>query len=121
MGNAGRILLVEDHSDTSAALHQILTARGYSVVTADTGQEALDVIDSGVLPRLVVIDLMLPNVSGWDVLKYLQSDTKLRHIPTVVITGLPKDQVRVVADVIFHKPLDFAKVIATIDSLIARH
>ena len=106
MPNSQRILLVEDHTDTCAALFQILTEKGYSVLTADNGQQALDLLDRGLRPRLILIDLMLPQVSGWELLTYLQTDPDLRFTPTVVITGVPKDQVRVVADAIFSKPLD---------------
>ena len=121
MPNSNRILLVEDHSDTSAALYHILTSRGYSVLTADDGQQALDLLDRGIRPRLILVDLMLPEVSGWDLLRYLQSDPELRFVPTVVITGVSRDQVRVIADAVFHKPLDYARLASTIDDLVARH
>jgi CheY-like chemotaxis protein len=121
MPNSERILLVEDHADTAAALFQILTQRGYSVLIADNGQQALDLLDRGIRPRLILIDLMLPRVSGWELLTYLQGDLQLRHTPTVVITGVPKDQVRVIADAVFSKPLDFETLASKIDDLVARH
>jgi CheY-like chemotaxis protein len=121
MPNSERILLVEDHADTAAALFQILTQRGYSVLIADNGQQALDLLDRGIRPRLILIDLMLPRVSGWELLTYLQGDLQLRNTPTVVITGVPKDQVRVIADAVFSKPLDFETLASKIDDLVARH
>jgi CheY-like chemotaxis protein len=120
MPNSEPILLVEDHADTAAALFQILTARGYSVSIAENGQQALDILDRGVRPRLILVDLMLPRVSGWELLSYLQSDPELRHTPTVVITGVPKHQVRVIADAVFSKPLDFYTLASTIDQLVVR-
>lgn len=113
------ILLVEDHPDTSAALLHLLTERGYAVITAEDGQEALDLLESGIRPRLILIDLMLPHVSGNDLLTYLQQDPDLRHTPTVVITGVPKQQIRVVADAVFSKPLDFNELTAKIDQLVS--
>ena len=121
MPNSTRILLVEDHSDTAAALYEMLTGRGYSVLTADDGQQALDLLERGIRPRLILVDLMLPQVSGWDLLTYLQTDPDLRTTPTVVITGVPKEQVRVIADAVFSKPLDYHQLAATIDALVARH
>jgi CheY-like chemotaxis protein len=112
------ILLVEDHSDTLAALLHLLTERRYRVVSAVDGQQALDVLDRGLRPSLILIDLMLPHVSGWDLLTYLQTDPELRHTPTIVVTGVPKDQVRVVADAVFSKPLDYPELTAKIDQLI---
>jgi CheY-like chemotaxis protein len=121
MPNSARILLVEDHADTAAALFEILTARGHSVLTADNGQQALDLLERGIRPRLILVDLMLPQVSGWDLLTYLQTDPELRDTPTIVITGVPKAQVRVIADAVFSKPLDYQQLAAMVDSLIARH
>ena len=119
MPNSERILLVEDHSDTAAALYQILADKGYSVLIADNGQQALDFLERGIRPRLILVDLMLPRVSGWDLLKYLQDDAELRRIPTIVITGVAKDQVRVIADAVFAKPLDFQGLTSKIDQLLA--
>ena len=115
-----QILLVEDHADTAAALVQILAARGYTVLTAENGQRALDLFDQGIRPRLILVDLMLPRVSGWELLTYLHDDPELRHTATVVITGVPKQQVRVIADAVFSKPLDFSTLASTIDDLVAR-
>ena len=113
------ILLVEDHPDTSAALLHLLTERGYSVTTAQDGQQALDLLESGLRPRLILIDLMLPHVSGMELLNYLHTDGELRHTPTIVITGVPKQQIRVVADAVFSKPLDFYELTAKIDQLVS--
>ena len=72
-------------------------------------------------PALVLIDLMLPKVSGIDLITHLRTDPELRVIPTVVITALPKDEVRVIADVALHKPLDFEPLLATVHHLIRSH
>jgi CheY-like chemotaxis protein len=114
------ILLVEDHADTSAAVVHLLTDRGYAVITADDGQQALDLLEGGMRPRLILIDLMLPHVSGWELLKYLQTDPELRHTPTIVITGVPKERIQVVADAVFAKPFDYQELTGKIDQLVRR-
>lgn len=114
------ILLVEDHADTSAALVHLLTERGYPVITAENGQQALDLLEAGTRPQLILVDLMLPYVSGWELITYLQRDPQLRFTPTIVITGIPKDQVQVVADAVFSKPLDFSELTAKVDQLVTR-
>ena len=106
MPSRRRILLVEDDRDTRAALFELFTRSGYSVLTADDGQQALDLLMRGLRPRLMVVDLLLPNVSGTEFLKYIETDPELRTTPRVVITALAKGNVRVVADVVFHKPFD---------------
>ena len=118
MPDSQRILLVEDDPDSRASLCQFLTHAGYSVVTADNGQQALDLIDRGIRPDLVVVDLMLPRVSGFDLITYLHTDPELRLIPTVVITALPPEEVRVVADVVMHKPLAFEPLLTTVRHLL---
>jgi CheY-like chemotaxis protein len=120
MASLEPILLVEDDDDTAAALFKILTDRGYSVTIVENGQEALNLLDGGARPRLILVDLMMPRVSGWELLTYLHSDPELRRTPTVVITGVPKEQVRVIADAIFSKPLDFYALASTIDALVTR-
>ena len=118
MPNSGRILVVEDHADTSAALYTILTERGYSVLTADNGRQAIDLLERGIRPGLILVDLLLPQMSGHDVLLYLNQHPELRHIPTIVITAVPKDQVRVITNAVFSKPLDFIKLTRAIDALV---
>jgi CheY-like chemotaxis protein len=114
------ILLVEDHPDTLAAMLHLLTERGYSVITAENGQQALDLLEAGTRPRLILVDLMLPHVSGSELIAYLQRDPELRFTPTIVITGVPKDQVRVVADAVVSKPCDFSELTTKIDQLVTR-
>jgi len=111
------VLLVEDHADTQEILVHLLTEQGYSVLTADNGQQALDLLERGIRPRLIVVDLMLPRVSGSDLLSVLRADAELRQTPIVVITAAPKDSFHVIADAILHKPLDYARLLTTIRNL----
>jgi CheY-like chemotaxis protein len=106
MPNRRRILLVEDDRDTRAALFELFSRAGYSVLTADDGQQALDLLMRGVRPRLMVVDLILPNVTGTEFLKYIETDPDLRMVPRVVLTAVAKGEVHVVADAVFHKPYD---------------
>jgi len=118
-GSACDILLVEDHADTQAILFHLLTAAGCRVSLADNGQEALDLLDGGMRPAVVIVDLLLPRVTGRELIAVLQSDRTLREIPIVVITASPRDDVHVVADAVFEKPLDFDRVVATVKRLAA--
>jgi CheY-like chemotaxis protein len=118
MPNSNRILLVEDNRDSLEALFTALIRQGYSVLTADNGQQALDLLEHGIAPRLMILDLMLPKVSGWEVLKYLQSDAALRHIPVIVVTAVSPHETTVVADAVIHKPLDHKLLLSTVARLI---
>jgi DNA-binding response OmpR family regulator len=121
MPNSHRVLLIEDDADTRASLYQLLTHEGYSVLTADSGQQAFDLLERGARPSLIMIDLMLPRVSGFDLIRHLRTDPELRLIPTVVITALPKENVNVIADVVFHKPLEYDPLLASVRTLLRSH
>jgi DNA-binding response OmpR family regulator len=121
MPNRNRILIVEDDPDTRASLYQALTHEGYSVITADNGQQALDLLERGIRPRVILVDLMLPRVDGTDLLSVLRDDPELRFTPTIVITAMSKEQVKVIADAVFHKPLDFKPLLAAVHNLAQRH
>ena len=104
---------MEDDAAARASLFQLFTEAGYSVLTADDGQQALDLVMRGVRPRLMVVDLRLPNVSGTEFLQYIQSDSELRVIPRVVVTAVQSPP-HVVADAIFQKPFDPIDLLDTI-------
>ena len=114
-----RILIVEDHGDTREILFEVLTREGYVVFLAKDGQEALDLLERGTPPQLIIMDLRLPRVSGRDVLNLLHSDADLRQIPIVVITAASKEDFYVVADAVLYKPLDYEHLLATVRRLLA--
>jgi len=110
--------LVEDDRDALAAEFFVLTQAGYSVLTAENGAQAVDLLSRGIHPRLIVLDLILPKVDGWAVLKHLQADKELREIPVIVITAVKPDQPQIKgADVILEKPLDSARLVTEIARL----
>jgi len=119
MPNRERILVVEDNRDALAALFFVLTQAGYSVLTAEDGAQAIDLLNHGIHPRLIVLDLLLPKVDGWSVLKYLQEDPELRRIPVIVTTAVSDARSRTLgADVILAKPVEHAELIVEIRRLL---
>ena len=75
----------------------------------------------GVRPRLVVLDLVLPKVDGWTIIKHLQGDMDLRQIPVIVTTALSQANQRVQgADLILEKPIDPSRLVLEIGRLIGR-
>jgi CheY-like chemotaxis protein len=112
------ILLVEDDARTLGFLSTLLTDAGFTVLTADSGQRAIDLLERGTRPRLMIVDLMLPRVSGADVLRYAHEDSQLRHVPKLVITGSDQKHPNIVADVVFTKPIDPATILQTVKRLI---
>jgi CheY-like chemotaxis protein len=80
------VLVVEDDADVQLMLHEFLVSEGYHVLRASNGQEALTVLQH-VRPHLVLLDLMLPILSGWEVMAAIGTDPMLRDIPVVVLSA----------------------------------
>lgn len=85
MGKA-RILIVEDDEDIRELLQYSLGKEGYRVTAVETGEQALEQARS-TKPDLVVLDLMLPGVDGWEVCRRLKGDPTTQHIPVVMLTA----------------------------------
>ena len=79
-----KILLIED---SKFQRERALVKAGYSVIQAGDGEEGLRMTRESI-PDLILLDLMLPKVSGLDVLRALKSDMLVKHIPVIVLSGL---------------------------------
>jgi two-component system, response regulator len=109
------MLLVEDNPDDEALTVQALRTRTTAnVEVARDGQEALDYLanDANDLPRLVLLDLRLPNIDGLEVLRRIRADERTRRVPVVILTGYsaPSDVAaayRNGANSYVRKPVDF--------------
>jgi len=110
------ILVVEDDPSTREGMLALLQNAGYKVSSAKNGQEALDLLEGGLRPAIMLVDLMLPEVSGWDFLKYVHGDPVLKLIPTIVVTAAPDERTSVIADHVFVKPVDIPRLMASIRS-----
>lgn len=82
-----KILLVEDSKFLRLATERALARAGYEVCSAADGEEALRMAQAG-LPDLILLDMLLPKMSGPEVLKALKKDGSTKGIPVVVITGM---------------------------------
>lgn len=81
-----RILIVEDDDDIREVVSALLEQEGYDVVSATDGRAALRVLQAGARPDLMLLDLMMPGMNGWEVLERMLSDG-LSEIPVVVLTA----------------------------------
>lgn len=80
------ILVVDDHVDTVGFLCKLLTRRGYDTRCAYDGLEALEVLKSAT-PRLIVLDVQMPGMTGLEVLEAMQADERLRRVPVVMYSA----------------------------------
>src|ERR1051325_6552702 len=103
------ILVVEDEKDSRETLRELLEFEGYNVETAVNGREALAALNaSGDEICIVLLDLFMPEMDGWQVIDQLRADGRLDKTPIVIITSAPY---RAPAGLpVFEKPLYLAKV-----------
>lgn len=119
-----RILIVEDAFDIANLLQVFFTAQGYDVLTAGRGEAALDVCQRQ-LPNLVLLDVGLPDMSGFDVGKALRASPRTRHIPIVFLTAYGERHNRlkglgeVQAQYYLVKPFDIEEVHTVVKNLLA--
>jgi CheY-like chemotaxis protein len=82
-----RILLAEDSGFMRVAIERVLVKAGHQVATVSDGQQAIQ-IATGNVPELILLDMMLPKLSGLEVLEALKQNPRTQHIPVVVLTSL---------------------------------
>ncbi len=90
-----RVLVVEDNRDTSALLRDLLEAEGYRVDSVATGEALFDTLEAAPDIDLLVLDLMLPGMSGYEVIERLRAETHLAPIPILVLSALSSASARV--------------------------
>ena len=85
------VMLVDDDEETLDALSELLSAQGFEIAQAHNGREALDMLRSDSLPALILLDLMMPAMSGLEFLEHKSKDPELSLIPVVIISGISID------------------------------
>jgi DNA-binding response OmpR family regulator len=81
-----RVVCIEDEPEMIDLVRLILGRRGFSVIGANGGVEGLETVRRE-QPDLVLLDLMMPDMDGWEVYQQMKSDSSLREIPVVVVTA----------------------------------
>lgn len=114
-----RILVVEDNDMNRDMLSRRLSRKGYSVLVAQDGEEGMNVAQAE-LPDLIIMDLSLPRVDGWEATRRLKAETKTSAIPIIALTAhamsTDKDKaLEAGCDDFDTKPIDFARLVEKIE------
>ena len=113
-------MVVDDDAGSLAALADILSMEGYSVESMSNGRQALDHLRAAdTPPALIILDLFMPVMDGWQFMAELKIDPELSQlrIPVIVVTAL---NAKVDADAIIRKPIDLERLLHTIGALLEK-
>ena len=88
------VLLVEDNDDVREMMALALQLAGNAVITAANGREALSSLRDRPPPCVILLDLMMPVMNGWEFRAVLQADPQLSRVPVIVISALTEDMAR---------------------------
>jgi DNA-binding response OmpR family regulator len=118
-----RILIVDDEPNIVAALEFLLQKNGYAVKVAANGEDALAQLDA-FKPDLVLLDVMMPKVSGYEVCQRMRAQPQWRHIKIVMLSAKGREVevskgMSLGADLYVTKPFSSAELVATVDDLLS--
>jgi two-component system cell cycle response regulator DivK len=119
-----KILLVEDNEMNRDMLSRRLQRKGYEVVLALDGQSGVEMTQTQA-PDLVLMDMSLPVLDGWEATRRLKADTATRHIPVIALTAhaMSSDREKAIeagCDDYDTKPVELTRLLAKIDALLRK-
>ena len=122
MSDLAKILLVDDNPKYLA---DVLPFYGYDLKCVSNGVQALSVLDSGEFFDIVLLDVMMPNMNGWDTLKTIRKNSKTKDIPVIMLTAVNEDQkmisgLKIGADDYIVKPFILPNLLARIEAVLRR-
>jgi|SRR5579871_744284 len=107
------VLIVEDDADLREMMAQLLAMEGFKSATVANGREALEYLHNGAeKPEVILLDLMMPVMDGWEFRRHQQEDPALADVPVIVLSALDATRAAgVSAQAFLKKPLDFDRLI----------
>lgn len=100
------ILVVEDEKSIQEIIKIALEMEGYNVVTADNGKDGLEMLPQMQTPCLILLDLMMPIMNGWEFVEALSTDMTLATIPVIIVTAYGERAEQIPSKGILKKPID---------------
>ena len=101
------VFIIEDDVDTRDMLARFLELEGYHVEAAANGRQALDRLENGAGACVIVLDLMMPVMDGWEFRRRQIEDSRLKDIPTIVVSAAGRERLaQISANAYLSKPVD---------------
>jgi CheY-like chemotaxis protein len=106
------VLIVEDDDDLREMMAHMLTIEGFEAATVANGREALEYLQNAVRPRVILLDLMMPVMDGWEFRRQQKADPDIAPVPVIVLSALDQARASAVdAAAFLKKPLDFDRLL----------
>jgi DNA-binding NarL/FixJ family response regulator len=120
VGNQKKLLLIDDDPNLILLVKDYLEFRGYDVITAENGREALEILESST-PDMIICDVMMPEMDGYSLVSTIRSEPKTSWIPVLFLSAKGQSQDRVKglnigADVYMVKPFEPEELVAQVES-----
>jgi CheY-like chemotaxis protein len=124
------VLVVDDDDDIRSAVQEVLEGEGYRTVGASNGKEALDFLQSSEdLPALILLDLMMPVMDGWELLVRMDENADLHRVPVALMSAHPtirrafdqhtrESAKRVATSMLLPKPLNLLRLLAIVHRIV---
>jgi two-component system response regulator VicR len=121
-----RVVYIEDEPEMIDLVRLILNRRGYEIIGANGGREGLDLVRAQT-PDLVLLDLMMPDMDGWDVYQQMKADEHTQNIPVIVVTAKAQSIDKVLGlhiakvDDYISKPFSPQELVDSVEKVIAKN
>ena len=115
------VLIVEDDADLREMMAQLLSLEGFRATAVANGREALEYLHEADVPQVILLDLMMPVMDGWEFRRKQQADPALASVPVIVLSALDLARAgNLDATAFLKKPLDFDHLLALVREHCAR-
>ena len=115
------VLIIEDDADIRESVEQVLSMEGYTVYSAGNGKEAMTLLQRIPHPPLILLDLMMPVMNGWEFLQAQRAHPQFAHLPVIIVSALPEGRALVPAtgliqaEGLLRKPLDVDSLLRVVE------
>jgi len=125
MDTTSKILLVDD-SEVHLIIAENILKTKYNVITAKSGKDALALLAKGFVPNLILLDVLMPDMDGWEVYNKIKGISLLRNVPVAFLTSLDgaKEKLyasRIGAADLITKPYGSEELLSRVESIMERH
>lgn len=112
------VLVVEDDPELRTIYQEVLQDGGFNVVAARDGLDALELLNAGTMPCVLLTDLRMPRMTGWELVDRMQQDGRWQHLPLVVVAAyyrIAEEAERLGARAWLQKPIDLGRLVSVVE------